>query len=82
MISRCFGEKVLPAITNPAITKLGMYAYLKFFADMIASVTNENSKENAGSKNFGSPKGIPNAPTIHIATSNKTTDFWILFILI
>jgi hypothetical protein len=25
---------------------------------------------------------MPNAPTMHIATRNKTTDFWILFILI
>jgi hypothetical protein len=25
---------------------------------------------------------MPNAPTMHIATRNRTTDFWILFILI
>lgn len=75
MISMCFGENVLPAITIPPIMKLGMYEYLKFFADTIASAINENSKENAWSKNFGSPKGMPNAPTIHIATRTKTTVF-------
>ena len=80
MISICLGEIVLPTITSIAMMKFGMYAYLKFFAETMASATNENSRANASTKNLGSPNGIPNAPVMQTAARTKTTPFriWII----
>ncbi len=75
MISICFGETVLPTITIVAIMKFGMYAYRKFFAEIMARATNENSSENAWMRNLGSPNGIPNAPVIQTAARTTTTLF-------
>ena len=47
MISICLGETVFPTITSIAMTKFGMHAYLKFFAEIMASAINENSRANA-----------------------------------
>ncbi len=75
MISKCFGEAVFPIITMPAIMKFGMYAYLKFFNESIASVINDDSNAMAWMKNFGSPSGMPKAPTMHIDTRTETRYF-------
>jgi len=64
MISKCLGDMVLPAMTVHAIMKFGMYAYLKFFNEITVSAINDDSSAMAGIRNFGSPIGIPKAPTI------------------
>jgi hypothetical protein len=66
MISKCFGEVVLPTMTIPAIMKFGMYAYRKFLNETIASAINDDSSMIAGIRNFGSPSGMPKAPTIQV----------------
>jgi len=71
---------VLPTITVVAMMKFGMYAYLKFFVVIMASIANENSRANAWTRNLGSPNGIPNAPVMQTATRTETTHFWIRFI--
>jgi len=72
MISKCFGDVVLPAMTTPAIMKFGMYAYLKFLNETIVSAINDDSKMIAGIRNFGSPSGMPKAPTIQIDARTAT----------
>jgi hypothetical protein len=75
MISICLGDTVFPIITMMAIIKFGMYAYLIFFAEITARAIKENSRENASTRNFGSPNGIPNAPVIQTAVRTRTTHF-------
>jgi len=75
MISKCFGDMVFPTITMHAIMKFGMYAYLKFLNEIIASAINDDSSVMACTKNFGSPNGIPKAPTIQIDTRTETRHF-------
>ncbi len=82
MISKCFGDTVFPTITRIAIMKFGMYAYLKFFNDTIASAINDDSSAMAWMKNFGSPSGIPKAPTMDIDIRTETRYFLTSFILI
>ena len=82
MISKCFGDAVFPIITTPAIIKFGMYAYLKFLNDSTASTINDDSNAMAWMKNFGSPNGMPKAPTMQIDTRTETRYFWILLILV
>jgi len=72
MISKCFGEVVLPTMTIPAIMKFGMYAYRKFLNETIASAINDDSSMIAGIRNFGSPSGMPKAPTIQVDTRTAT----------
>ena len=60
-----------------------MYAYLKFFSDIIASTINADSSAMAGMKNLGSPNGIPKAPTMQMDTRTVTKYFCeVLLILI
>lgn len=47
MISKCFGDMVFPVITMQAIMKFGMYAYLKFFNEMIVNTINDDSNAMA-----------------------------------
>jgi len=75
MISKCFGDTVLPMITITAIIKFGMYAYLKFLNEITVNAINDNSNMIASVKNFGAPKGIPKAPTMQIATRVETRYF-------
>ena len=75
MISKCFGDTVLPMITIIAIIKFGMYAYLKFLNEITVNAINDNSNMIASVKNFGAPKGIPKAPTMQIATRVETRYF-------
>lgn len=71
----CFGDTVLPIITIPAMTKFGMYAYLNFLALRNANAIKDASSEKDCIMNFGSPIGIPNAPTTDIAPNTMTSDF-------
>ena len=82
MISKCFGDVVLPAMTIPAIMKFGMYAYLKFFNEITVSAINDDSSAMAGIRNFGSPNGMPKAPTIQTDARTATRYLLVLFILI
>ena len=75
MISKCFGDTVLPMMTMMAITKFGTYAYLKFLNEITVNAINDNSNMMASAKNFGEPRGIPKAPTIHIAIKMETRYF-------
>jgi len=75
MISKCFGDTVLPMITIMAIIKFGMYAYLKFLNEITVNAINDISNMIASVKNFGAPKGIPKAPTMQIATRVETRYF-------
>lgn len=75
MISKCFGDTVLPMITMMAIMKFGMYAYLKFLNEIAVNAINDNSNMMASVKNFGAPRGIPKAPTMQIAARVETRYF-------
>jgi hypothetical protein len=77
MISICLGDTVFPTITMLAIMKFGMHVYLKFFAEITARTIKENSRENASTRNLGSPNGIPNAPVMLIDVRTRTTTFCI-----
>ena len=75
MISKCFGDIVLPMMTMMAIIKFGMYAYLKFLNEITVNMINDNSNMIASKKNFGEPSGIPKAPTTQIAARIETRYF-------